>query len=63
MTAIDLYSLGHETDWFQKSIFDEFYSVKFPGPRIAVGEFCEDRQIVSTFLRSDGPIERWELCR
>lgn len=42
---------------------DEYYSLKFPGPRIAVDEFCEDRQIEPTLLRSDGPFERWALFR
>lgn len=42
---------------------DEYYSLKFPGPRIAVDEFCAARSIEPTMLRRDGSFERWAILR
>lgn len=40
---------------------DEYYSLKFPGPRIAVDAFCAERDIRPTLLRRDGSFERWAI--
>lgn len=42
---------------------DEYYSLKFPGPRIAVDEFCEAHSVRPTMLRRDGSFERWAILR
>jgi predicted O-methyltransferase YrrM len=42
---------------------DEYYSLKFPGPRIAVDAFCDERGIRPTLLRRDGSFERWAIMR
>jgi hypothetical protein len=40
---------------------DEYYSLKFPGPRIAVDEFCRYMQIVPKLLCNWLDFERWVL--
>lgn len=40
---------------------DEYYSLKFPGPRLAVDAFCAERGIRPTLLRRDGAFERWAI--
>ena len=42
---------------------DEYYSLKFPGPRIAVDAFCAEAGVRPTLLRRDGTFERWALLR
>ena len=42
---------------------DEYYSLKFPGPRIAVDAFCAEWGIRPTMLRRDGSFERWAILR
>jgi hypothetical protein len=42
---------------------DEYYSLKFPGPRIAVDRFCAEAGIRPTLLRRDGSFERWAILR
>jgi hypothetical protein len=42
---------------------DEYYSLKFPGPRIAVDSFCADHSIRPTLLRRDGVFERWAILK
>jgi hypothetical protein len=42
---------------------DEYYSLKFPGPRIAVDAFCSSRGITPTLLRRDGAFERWAILK
>jgi hypothetical protein len=42
---------------------DEYYSLKFPGPRIAVDAFCAEWGIRPTLLRHDGSFERWAILR
>jgi hypothetical protein len=42
---------------------DEYYSLKFPGPRIAVDRFCAEHGIRPTMLRRDGSFERWAILR
>lgn len=42
---------------------DEYYSLKFPGPRIAVDAFCAETGIRPTLLRRDGSFERWAILR
>jgi len=42
---------------------DEYYSLKFPGPRIAVDTFCAEHGIRPTLLRRDGSFERWAILR
>lgn len=40
---------------------DEYYSLKFPGPRRAVDEFCAERNIRPTCLSQEDGWERWGL--
>ena len=40
---------------------DEYSSLKFPGPRIAVDRFCAEHGIRPTLLRRDGTFERWAI--
>jgi len=42
---------------------DEYYSLKFPGPRIAVDSFCAEYGVSPTLLRRDGSFERWAILR
>jgi hypothetical protein len=42
---------------------DEYYSLKFPGPRLAVDAFCAEGGIRPTLLRRDGSFERWAILR
>ena len=42
---------------------DEYYSLKFPGPRIAVDAFCAEAGVRPTLLRRDGSFERWAILR
>ena len=43
--------------------FDEYYSLKYPGPRIAVDEFCKKTKCFPTksHFHSRGGFERWYL--
>lgn len=43
--------------------FDEYYSLKYPGPRIAVDEFCRTKGIAPTksSRHSQNSFERWYL--
>lgn len=43
--------------------FDEYFSLKYPGPRIAVNQFCKEHGIVPTksWRNSSGSFERWYL--
>lgn len=42
---------------------DEYYSLKFPGPRFAVDSFCEVHGITPTLLDDEGSWERWALFK
>ena len=40
-------------------IFDEYYSLKYPGPRVAVNEFFEDKKgYLEKYITPEG-FERW----
>ena len=43
--------------------FDEYYSLKYPGPRIAVNQFCRDYSLspIKSWRQSSGSFERWYL--
>ncbi len=43
--------------------FDEYYSLKYPGPRIAVNAFCQERGLLpqKSLRHSKGSFERWYL--
>jgi hypothetical protein len=43
--------------------FDEYYSLKYPGPRIAVDDFCRTRGLhpIKSWRHSQGSFERWSL--
>jgi hypothetical protein len=40
-------------------VFDEYYSLKYPGPRLAVNEFFEDKEGRFETYRTDEGFERW----
>lgn len=42
---------------------DEYYSLKFPGPRFAVDSFCEEHGIRPTLLEDEGSWERWAIFK
>lgn len=42
---------------------DEYYSLKFPGARIATDQFCEERSIKPTLLSTGEGWERWGLFK
>ena len=42
---------------------DEYYSLKFPGPRIAVDEFCLQVRAKPQLISEGLGWERWVLCR
>lgn len=42
---------------------DEYYSLKFPGPRFAVDSFSEVHGITPTLLDDEGSWERWALSK
>ena len=42
---------------------DEYYSLKFPGPRFAVDSFCERMDVQPTLLEDEGSWERWAIYK
>lgn len=42
---------------------DEYYSLKFPGPRFAVNSFCEKVGIAPTLLEQEDSWERWAILK
>lgn len=42
---------------------DEYYSLKFPGPRFAVDSFCEEHGTRPTLLGDEGSWERWAIFK
>lgn len=43
--------------------FDEYYSLKYPGPRIAVNQFCQEHSLtpIKSWRQSSCSFERWYL--
>jgi len=42
---------------------DEYFSLKFPGPRIATDEFCDENSITPVLLSQEPGWERWALVK
>lgn len=61
--ALTLPEVWERTERHGMLYFDEYYSLKYPGPRIAVNEFCRQNGLkpIKSHRESRGAFERWYL--